>query len=54
MAAVYNRYRVYSTDVRITAVSKHSSNYPAVLAIYASNVNTAVTTTDLAIETSFS
>lgn len=53
--AVYNRYRVYTTEVVISVANKYTTTTaPAVFVAYASNVNSAVATTDLGIETAFS
>ncbi len=44
MIAVYNRYRVYAVDIKIKFVNTYTTtHYPAVVVIYPSNVNSAVT-----------
>lgn len=51
MMAVYNRYRVYSTEVTLRMVNSYTTGtFPAVVAMYASNVNTPVSTVNLAEE----
>ncbi len=53
--AIYNKYRVFTTDVKMSIVNKYSTaSYPAIVACYASNINTAVSSIDNAIEHSFS
>jgi len=43
MMAVYNRYRVLTTEVSMDIVNKQSTaNYPAIVSAYASNVNSPV------------
>lgn len=51
MTAVYNRYRVLTTEVTLHMVNKGSTTYnPAVVVAYAGNVNSPVGSTALAME----
>jgi hypothetical protein len=49
--AVYNRYRVLTTSIRLTLVNSAATfNKPIAVAIYPSNVNTPVSSWTLAAE----